>query len=118
MYFATARRLLTITFIVLLLGVSTNAFACLVPLYGMQNMEGGCPSANEQPPQVFCDVFKAGVPAHSNPIHSLAVHFSLPLVELDSLALLCSTAVLTRDLDSSADKRPQNIFFKTTILRI
>lgn len=118
MHFATARRLLTIVFIVLFLGLSTNAFACLVPLYGVQNMEGGCPSGNEQPPQVFCDVFKAGVPAHSNPIHPPAVHLSLPLVELDSLALLCSTAVLTREVDSSADKRPQNIFFKTTILRI
>lgn len=118
MHFATARRLLTITFIVLFLGVSTNAFACLVPLYGVQNMEGGCPSGNEQPPQVFCDVFKAGVPAHSIPIHPPAVHLSLPLAELDSLALLWTTAILTRDLASSADKRPQNIFFKTTILRI
>lgn len=118
MHSATARPLLTIAVIVLFLGFSTNAFACLVPLYGVPNMEAGCPSGNEQPPRAFCDIFKAGVPAHSSYIYPLAVHLSLPLVELDSLALSCSTAVLTTDLDSSADSLPQNIFFKTTILRI
>ncbi|HMX90937.1 MAG TPA: hypothetical protein PLY42_06210 [Nitrospira sp.] len=118
MHSATARRLLTIAVIVLFLGFSMNAFACLVPLYGVPNMEAGCPSGNEQPPRTFCDAFKAGVPAHSSYIYPFAMHLSVPLVALDSLGLSCSTEVLTRDLDSSADSRPQNIFFKTTILRI
>ncbi len=118
MHSATARPILTIAVIVLFLGFSTNAFACLVPLYGVPNMEAGCPSGNEQPPRAFCDIFKAGVPAHSSYIHPLAVHLSAPLIDLDSLTLLCPTAGLTRDLPSSADKRPQHIFFKTTILRI
>ena len=118
MHSAGARRSLTIAFMVLFLGFSTNAFGCLVPVYGVPNMEAGCPSGDEQAPRVFCDVFKAGVPAHSVSIHPLAVHLSLPFVELDPLALFSSTALLTRDVDSSADKRPQTIFFKTTILRI
>ncbi len=118
MHSAAARRLLTIVFMVLFLGVSTNAFACLVPLYGVPNMEAGCPSGSEQPPRVVCDVFKAGIPADSNDTHPLAVHVFLPFVEVDSLALFCSTAVLRRNFDSPADKRPQNLFLKTTILRI
>ena len=113
-----ARRSLTIAFMVLFLGFSTNAFACLVPVYGVPNMEAGCPSENQQPPRVLCDIFKAGLPADSSHIHPLAVHVSLPFVELDSLALFRSTAVLRRTLDSPADKRPQTTFFKTTILRI
>ena len=118
MHCTTTRRFLSMAVILLFFGFSTNAFACLVPLYGVPNMEAGCPSESEQPAQVFCDVFKAGVPAHSSHLYPPAVPICLPPFESDSLALMCNTTVRTRNLDSSTDRHPQTLFFKTTILRI
>ena len=48
--------------ILLLLGVSFNAYACLLPLFGLNSgdMSGGCAQPNEESARKFCDTFKTG----------------------------------------------------------
>jgi hypothetical protein len=113
-------RLLTTAVILLFLAVSTNAFACLVPLYGASNMglETGCPSADEKSPREFCDLFKSGVPAYSSHHPIPMTQIVLSAFEPDSLPLFNKVVEPNRYHTYSADKLSQDIFLKTTILRI
>ena len=111
-------RLLTTAVILLFLALSTNAFACLVPLYGASNMEAGCPSGAEQSPREFCDVFKFGVPAYSSHPQIHASQLAVSILEIDFLSLLHSIVVVDRNPGYAANNIPQNVLLKTTILRI
>lgn len=48
--------------LVLFVGLSFNAYACLLPLFGLSSgeMGGGCTQPNEEPARQFCDTFKTG----------------------------------------------------------
>jgi len=116
----TVTRLLTGAVIVLFFALSSNAYACLVPLYGTSDMgmETDCPSSDEKSPREYCDLFKSGVPAHSShhPIH--ASQMALSAVDPESLILFHKVVEPIRDRGYSADKLSQDMFLKTTILRI
>ncbi len=116
----TMNRSLTAAVILLFFGLSTNAYACLVPLYGTPDMamEAGCPSADEQSAREFCDVFKFGVPAHSSHPQIHASQLAVSILEMDFLSLLHSIVVADRNPGYAANNVPQNVLLKTTILRI
>ncbi len=116
----TMTRLLAVAVILLFFGLSTNAYACLVPLYGTPDMamEAGCPSADEQSPREFCDLFKFGVPAHSSHPQIHASQLAVSILEIDLLSLLHSIVVVDTDSGYAANNIPQNVLLKTTILRI
>ncbi len=52
--------LLNSLLILLFVGFSFNAYACLLPLFGDSAavMANGCPTPEQQPTPQFCDVFK------------------------------------------------------------
>lgn len=116
----TMTRLLTAAVILLFFGLSTNAYACLFPLYGTPDMvmEAGCPSADEPSPREFGDLFKFAVPAHSSHPQIHALQMALSILEIDSFTLFHSMVESNRDSGYFADKTSQNILLKTTILRI
>jgi hypothetical protein len=52
-------RSLSALLILLLLGFSFNAYACLVPIFATDgSMEKTCPSSDQSAPKLFCDTFK------------------------------------------------------------
>lgn len=51
-------RILSISLVVLLFGLTFNAYACLIPLYSAESTSMDCGSASDQPIREYCDVFK------------------------------------------------------------
>ena len=51
-------RSLSISLVALLFGLTFNAYACLIPLYSVEQTPMGCESSPDQPARDYCDVFK------------------------------------------------------------
>ena len=115
------RAFLALLLLLLLLGFSFNAYACLVPLYGGAGAAKGsdCSAPGEQSARQFCDTFK-----------TLGVHTpaDLPL-EIDTLAFCPENAVplsLLLNLPGTGnlavgileDGPPQDLLVKALVLRI
>ena len=109
------------TLVLLFLGLSFNAYACLVPLYGAATatMGSNCSSPEEQSARQFCDVFKTlGVQASTEPQQAIDYQAFCP-VDPASLSLLFSlTTGGSRASDHPADGLPQDLLVKTTVLRL
>ena len=56
------RAVFVLSLVFLFLLLSFNAYACLLPLFGLSSgeMGGGCTQPNEEPARQFCDTFKTG----------------------------------------------------------
>lgn len=63
------RRIIAVTLLVLLFGLTFNAYACLVPLYNAGPAPMGCESPPDQPVREHCDVFKTFSVAHADHHH-------------------------------------------------
>ncbi|MGH2396071.1 MAG: hypothetical protein ACREI2_11445 [Nitrospiraceae bacterium] len=107
--------------ILLFLGLSFNAYACLVPLYGAATVTMGsdCSSPEEQSARQFCDAFKTlGVQASNEPQQAIDYQAFCP-VDTASLSLLFSlTTGGSRVSAHPADGSPQDLLVKTTVLRL
>ncbi len=117
-----ARTFLAVALVLLLLGFSVNAYACLLPLFGAAGMmQSGCMDPGEESARQFCDAFK-----------TLAVR-SLPSTDLDSdvdcqticpedSGSLCLLLTLpTRDVLAPVhieDTPPQDLHVKSFVLRL
>lgn len=118
-----ARRVLIGTLILLFFGLSFNAYACLVPLFGATDASmNGCSSGEEQPARQFCDTFK------TLGIESLQYSPHLYLSATQYPEFLCPAEVpllIDRVLTSShrgphrfIESSSQDVLLKTTVLRI
>ena len=116
------RDLLAGTLALLFLGLSFNAYACLVPLPGVSDapMARDCSTPGEQPARQFCDAFKTlGVqpaPEHDPLVQSLA-----PCPEgTASLTLLLSLSAPGNGLSlhHPAESPPVSLLPSTTVLRL
>ncbi|MGH8547422.1 MAG: hypothetical protein ACRERU_02230 [Methylococcales bacterium] len=107
--------------ILLLLGLSFNAYACVLPLFGSsaQTMESGCTSPEDQPTRQFCDTFKTlGADASPKPLSS-GVFVHLFILDSFSWVSLCGSALPTGGAFDPPLKYPhQQQLLKTTVLRI
>lgn len=115
-----ARVVFAGTLILLFLGLSFNAYACLVPLYGAANatMGSDCSSPEEQSARQFCDAFKTlGVQA-SPELHPVLDYQTLCPEDTTSLSLLFSLTAQGRAHDHPADSPPQDVLLKTAVLRL
>jgi hypothetical protein len=115
------RRTIAVLLVLLFFGLTFNAYACLVPLFGSAHagMQSGCSEPQQQPVRQFCDAFKTlGVQA------SLELHpaFDCQVLcpeETASLSLLFSlTTGASRAYTHPADGPPQDLLVKTTVLRL
>jgi len=106
--------------LLLFLGLSFNAYACLVPLYGAADatMGSGCSSPEGQTARQFCDAFKTlGVQAGAE--HQPAIDCqTLCPEDTASLLLLSDLTVQGRAHDHPADSPPQDVLLKTAVLRL
>jgi hypothetical protein len=113
--------LLAVTLVLLFLGLSFNAYACLLPLNGASAsaMGNGCPSQDEHPARQFCDTFTTlGVQA--SPQADPASNYQT-LCHEDTASLfhlLSLSASSSRAYDCSTDAAPQDLLVKTSVLRL
>lgn len=109
------------TLVLLFLGLSFNAYACLVPLFGStaSAMHQGCSAPEQQPLRQFCDAFKTlGVQAGAE--HQPAIDCqTLCPEDTASLSFLFSlTNEGGRGYDHPAYGPPQDLLLKTSVLRL
>ena len=115
------RSLLAVTLTLLFVGLSFNAYACLLPLGGASPsaMENGCPSQENQPARQLCDSFttlgvQAAPQADAPTIHRAICHEdSVSTVQFLDLSLSAS-----RVHHRSTDTAPQNLLVGISVLRL
>lgn len=116
-----ARRLLTGMLVLLFVGLSFNAYACLVPIPGgaSTTMGRGCSAPIDQSARQFCDTFKTlGIQASPELQPAIDCHAFWPQ-DTASLALLFSlTAQGMLAYAHPAESPPQDLLLKTTVLRL
>lgn len=118
---AKARLILIISLILLFAGLSFNAYACLIPLFGTPaaSMGAGCSTPEETPVRQFCDTFKMmTVHTSSGSFHDV-VYQAVHLDESASFSQLLNLR-LTNHLFSDHPEHapPLDVLLKTTVLRI
>ena len=113
--------ILSCTLVVLLLALSFNAYACLLPVSGITEaaMSKGCSTPEEPPVYQFCDTFKT-LGVQSADKHQLNSDCqTICPVDTASLALL---VVLSSDNSRLSDHPtvgpPQDLLLKISVLRI
>lgn len=108
--------------VLLLLIFSFNAYACLLPLFGVPQaaMGGGCADAQDQPVRQFCDTFTTLGLQTASDFH--------PSVDFDTQIVSPAEAPQTWQMSLStwtpfiqgypAQRPPQDALVRTTVLRI
>jgi len=117
----SGRIVLAGTLILLFLGLSFNAYACLLPVNGIATaaMGNGCSTPDEQPVRQFCDAFKTLGVQSAVELHPTIDCQTVCPEDTASLSPLLNLAVhATRLSDHPADGPPQDLLLKTSVLRI
>lgn len=110
-----------VALVLLFLGLSFNAYACLIPLAVITDaaMGGGCSDPQDQPARQFCDAFKTlGVQqaVELDPAIDCQTFCSEDTVSLSFLFSLPNRGILAHD--RHANGSPQDLLVKTAVLRI
>lgn len=116
-----ARVFLAGTLVLLFLGLSFNAYACLVPLYGatVATMGKGCSDSQDRPVRQFCDAFKTlGVQSAAELQQTINCQILCPEDIAWSSLLFHLAAQSNRLSEHPGDGPPQDILLKTAVLRI
>ena len=112
---------LIISLILLFAGLSFNAYACIIPLFGTAaaSMGNGCPTSEESPARQFCETFKMLTVHNSSDSYSDSDYQALSPEESASFSQLLNlhaTSHLTSDHPEHAP--PRDVLLQTTVLRI
>jgi hypothetical protein len=112
---------MTRALILLFVGLSFNAYACLLPVNGIAAaaMENGCSTPDEQPVRQFCDAFKTiSVQSASEVYPAIDCHVicSQDTASLSPPLILASHSI--HPYDHPADGPPQDLFLRIRVLRI
>lgn len=115
------RTALAVTLVLLFLGLSFNAYACLLPLNGASasSMGNGCPSQEKQPVRQFCDTFTT-LDVQTSPQADPASNYQT-LCHEDTASLfhlLSLSASSSCAYDCSVDADPKDLLVKTSVLRL
>lgn len=107
--------------VLLLLIFSFNAYACVLPLFGVPQaaMDGGCADQQDQPARQFCDTFTTlGLHAASD-FHLSVEAQVVSVAEAASLTALISLSPRIPSTQGyPAQRPPQDALVRTTVLRI
>ncbi len=109
------------TLVLLFLGLSFNAYACLVPLFTASAgpMEAGCPAPEEQPTRQFCDAFTTlGVQGASESPLQKDAPFTVPYGLTASLPAAPLPALDSTPCDRPLACHARDCLLKTTVLRL
>ena len=107
--------------ILLFVGLSFNAYACLLPVNGVASaaMKNGCSTPDEQPVRQFCDVFKTLSVQSAVELHPTIDCLTISSEDTVSLSLLLSLiSPGSRLYKHPADGPPQDLLLKISVLRI
>ena len=116
-----SKRVLVGTLILLFLGLSFNAYACILPLNGISAsaMGNGCSTPDEQPVSQVCDVFKTISVQSVEKLHLSTDCQALCPADTASLALLViHISPSSYVSDHSPAGPPQDLLLKISVLRI
>lgn len=105
----------------LFFGLSFNAYACLVPIYGTADAMRAtdCSSPQEEPARQFCDAFKTLSVQSAGELHQNSDCQTICSEDTASLSpLVILTSHSSRLYDHPADGPPPDILLKTAVLRI
>ena len=114
-------RILSISLIALLFGLTFNAYACLVPLYSAGQTPMGCESSPDQPVREHCDIFKAFSVEHADHDLSWLDTQSTSLEETISVSLMCPSDCMARSRRSESENLGppvEEVLAKLVILRL
>lgn len=116
-----ARTLLVSLLLLLFVGFSFNAYACLLPVSGVTvgAMGNGCSTSDAQPVSQICDAFKTfGVQSADKP----NLNSDCQVLCSEDTASLALHAILaphsSRLFDHPAISPPQDLLLKISVLRI
>lgn len=113
---------LVVALILLFLGLSFNAYACLVPLYGTagSTMGSGCSTPDEQAARQFCDAFKTLSVQSASELHQLCFDYQAICSKDTALVSVCVILSSHRRYlyEHPADRPPHDLLLKISVLRI
>lgn len=118
---STVKLILSVTLVVLLLALSFNAYACVVPLFGTPDaaMGNGCATPDEQPVRQFCDAFKTLSVQSAAELHPSIDYQTICSEDTALLSVLLSLPSHSRHLhEHPTDGPPHDLLLKTSVLRI
>ena len=116
-----SKRVLAGTLILLFLGLSFNAYACILPVNGVTDaaMGNGCSTPDEQPVSQFCDTFKTLGVQSADKLHLSSDYQTICSQDTASLALLViHTSPSSCLFDHSTAGPSQDLLLKISVLRI
>jgi hypothetical protein len=107
--------------VLLFLLLSFNAYACVLPLFGLPQamMSDGCTAPQEQPVRQFCDTFTT-LGLHAARGFQVTVYAQV----ISQLGTVAVTSLMSPSLwtpwtpGHPAQRLPQNVLVRTTVLRI
>ena len=112
---------LACTLVVLLFGLSFNAYACLLPVNGVTPaaMGNGCSTSDEQPVYEFCNAFKTLGVQSADKVHLNSDYQTICSQDTATVALLViHTSPSSRLSDHATVALPQDLLLKISVLRI
>ena len=107
--------------VLLLLIFSFNAYACVLPLFGVPQaaMGGSCADPQDQPVRQFCDTFTTlGLHAASDFHLSVDTQVVSPAEAAPLTSLINLSARIPSTQAYPAQRPPQDALIRTTVLRI
>lgn len=115
------RSFLAGTIVLLFLLLSFNAYACVLPLFGVPQaaMGAGCADPQDQPARQFCDAFKTlGIHNSAHSFAAMDYQTSFP-VDTASLGLFSDRTPQSSDRYCHPENGPpQDLLLKISVLRI
>lgn len=115
------RTLLVSMLILLFVGLSFNAYACLLPVIGVTSaaMGNGCSTPDAQPVYQFCDAFKTLSVQSAAEHHPPIDYQTICSEDTALLSVLLSLTAYSRHMhEHPAEGPPQDLLLKTSVLRI
>lgn len=116
-----ARLFLIVLLLLLFTGLSFNAYACLVPLFGATSatMGNGCSTPGETPVHQFCDAFKVmSVQAPSDSSSDLDSHSINVEASISFIHSLNHQTAIHLSTDHPGHAPPRDLLIEIRVLRI
>lgn len=114
-------RSLSIFLVVLLFGLTFNAYACVIPLYSPPSTPLDCGSPSDQSAREYCDVFKTFSVEHADHDISWLNMQSMPWEEIISVSQMCLSEHMARSHRSESESigpPVEEVLAKLVVLRL
>lgn len=113
-----APRIISVTLVILLFGLTFNAYACLFPLYNAGQAPMGCGSPPEQPVREHCDVFKTLGVQHADQHHPWLDIQTSSLEQASAVSLVDSPDIAPPRFYDSLAPPVDEVLAKLVVLRL